>query len=72
MDRPRKDWRKKFPRIIATDASREQITSAAHHPAIDYRVATAENSRLPDESVGLLTVAQALHWFDFRKILRGS
>jgi SAM-dependent methyltransferase len=30
---------------------------------VDYRVALAEQSGLPDESVALLTVAQALHWF---------
>ncbi len=29
-----------------------------------YAVAPAENSGLPDSSVDLVTVAQALHWFD--------
>ena len=54
----------RFDRIIATDASREQIASAIAHPKVEYRVAPAEESGLPDESVGLITVAQALHWFD--------
>jgi ubiquinone/menaquinone biosynthesis C-methylase UbiE len=54
----------RFDGIIATDASREQIASAIAHPKVEYRVSPAEESGLPDESVGLITVAQALHWFD--------
>src|SRR5262245_12854005 len=61
------DLAKRFHRVIATDASREQIASATQRPGIDYRVASAESSGLPDDSVGLLTVAQALHWFNFEK-----
>jgi SAM-dependent methyltransferase len=53
-----------FRRVVATDASAEQIRHAAPHPAIDYRVAPAEASGLPDRSVDLVTVAQAAHWFD--------
>ncbi len=37
------------------------------HPRIEYRVAPAEDSGLPDESVDLLTVGQALHWFDLER-----
>ena len=59
------DLARKFDRVIATDASREQIGSAAPRPNIDYRVATAEESGLPDQSVSLVTVAQAFHWFQF-------
>jgi ubiquinone/menaquinone biosynthesis C-methylase UbiE len=55
----------RFERVIGTDASAEQIASATPHANVEYRVATAENSDLADESVGLLTVAQAIHWFDF-------
>jgi ubiquinone/menaquinone biosynthesis C-methylase UbiE len=53
-----------FDRVIATDASREQIASASAHPRISYAVATAESSGLASNSVDLITVAQALHWFD--------
>lgn len=53
-----------FPRVIATDPSAQQIASATPHPHIDYRVAPAEASGLPDASVDLLTAAQAAHWFD--------
>lgn len=53
-----------FDRIIATDASEAQICSAAPHSRIDYRVARAEGSGLDQSSVDLITVSQALHWFD--------
>jgi SAM-dependent methyltransferase len=53
-----------FRRVVATDASAEQIRHAAPHPTIDYRVATAEESGLAAASVDLVTVAQAAHWFD--------
>ena len=59
------DLAERFDRVIATDASNEQIASAKPRPYVEYRVAPAEQSGLPDESVGLVTVAQALHWFDF-------
>jgi ubiquinone/menaquinone biosynthesis C-methylase UbiE len=58
------DLAQRFGRIIATDASREQIASATPHPRIEYRVATAEESGLADQSAALVTVAQALHWFE--------
>ena len=53
-----------FGRVVATDASAEQIRHAEAHPAIDYRVAPAEASGLAARSVDLATVAQAAHWFD--------
>lgn len=54
-----------FDQVIATDASAQQISQAVPHPRIDYRVAPAEESGLTGESVDFVTVAQALHWFDF-------
>ena len=53
-----------FDHVVATDASRRQIDAAMDAPGVSYRVATAEASGLPDESVDLVTVGQALHWFD--------
>ena len=53
-----------FAEVIATDASAAQIDAAIPHPQVDYRVAPAEASGLDDGSVDLLTVGQALHWFD--------
>ena len=61
------DLAKRFDRVIATDASKEQIASATPNPKVEFHVAPAEQSGLPDQSVGLITVAQALHWFDFER-----
>jgi SAM-dependent methyltransferase len=51
-----------FRHVHATDASAEQIAAAAPDDRIDYAVAAAEDSRLPDGAVDLVTVAQGLHW----------
>lgn len=56
-----------FQQVIATDASAQQIAVAEPHPKIEWRVASAEASRLADHSVDLITVAQALHWFDLEQ-----
>ena len=56
-----------FGRVVATDASKEQLASAKPHPKVEFRVAPAEQSGLPHESVALITVAQALHWFDLER-----
>ena len=53
-----------FQRVIALDASADQIASAPSHARVDYRVATAEATGLPAHSCDAITVAQALHWFD--------
>ena len=53
-----------FAEVFATDVSPEQIAAARRHPQVHYSVAPAERSGLADASVDLVTVAQALHWFD--------
>ncbi|HET7675687.1 MAG TPA: class I SAM-dependent methyltransferase [Gammaproteobacteria bacterium] len=53
-----------FRRVIATDASAEQIANAQPDARVEYRVAPARGSSLDNHSVALVTVAQALHWFD--------
>ncbi len=53
-----------FDRVVATDGSEKQITHATGPNNVDFRVATAEQSGLASSSVDLITVAQALHWFD--------
>lgn len=52
-----------FDRVIATDASENQITNAEPHGRVDYRVAPAENSGIGSGTIDLIMVAQALHWF---------
>lgn len=54
-----------FALVVATDPSRQQLQSAPRHSRVAYVAATAEHPPLADASVDLVTVAQALHWFDF-------
>ncbi len=53
-----------FTQVIATDASAEQIANAAPHAGVDFQVAPAAQSPLATHAADLITVAQALHWFD--------
>lgn len=53
-----------FDEVVATDPSARQIEHAVQHPRVAYQVAPAEVAPLADASVDLVTVAQALHWFD--------
>ena len=55
-----------FHQVIATDASENQIANATRANSVTYSVAPAESSGLPADSVDLITVAQALHWFDIK------
>ena len=66
-----------FDRVVAIDASPQQIGNAKSHDGVEYRVARAEATGLADASVDLITVAQAAHWFDLdafyqeaRRVLR--
>lgn len=59
-----------FDRVVATDISEAQVRHAVAHPHIEYRVASAEASGLPAESVDLVAAAAALHWFDLPKFYR--
>jgi ubiquinone/menaquinone biosynthesis C-methylase UbiE len=54
----------RFARVTATDASAAQIAHAPRRPGVTYHVGLAQESGLPDASVDLVTVAQALHWID--------
>jgi SAM-dependent methyltransferase len=53
-----------FDEVVATDPSEEQLRNAFPHPKVTYKLARAEESGLEARSVDLVTVAQALHWFD--------
>lgn len=55
---------KRFKRVIATDGSAEQVEQARLVENIEYRQMTAEKPLLRKNSCDLITVAQALHWFD--------
>jgi ubiquinone/menaquinone biosynthesis C-methylase UbiE len=52
-----------FRRIHATDASEAQIRQAFQHENIQYQVTPAEQTSLLTQSIDLIIVGQALHWF---------
>jgi SAM-dependent methyltransferase len=53
-----------FTRVFASDLSSLQLEHAPPHPKITYKPCPAHQSGLADGSVGLITVATAVHWFD--------
>lgn len=50
--------------VWATDTSAAQLAHAKPHPRVTYHQTDAGQSGLPDRSVDLVTVGQAIHWFD--------
>jgi SAM-dependent methyltransferase len=57
----------RFEHVVGTDASAAQIAAAAPHPRTEYRVAPAEQCGIAAACVDLITVAQALHWFEVER-----
>jgi ubiquinone/menaquinone biosynthesis C-methylase UbiE len=58
---------KYFNKVVASDASKNQVQYAFQRENIEYKVFQAENAELENDSVDIITVAQALHWFDLDK-----
>ncbi len=56
---------KHFNTVHATDVSERQIANATPAENIFYKVESAEDTHFPDHTFDLITVAQAIHWFDF-------
>lgn len=67
---------KHFQRVIATDISSKQLAETVLHERIDYQLESAEDNRQADYSFDLITVGQALHWFEldpfYREVKRVS
>ena len=53
-----------FKQVAATDISSQQIDEAPVLNKVDFSVCRAEHTPFADHSFDLITVAQALHWFD--------
>ena len=53
-----------FAHVVATDPSAAQLSHALRRAGVHYAAMSAEHSALAAGSVSLVTVAQALHWFD--------
>lgn len=56
-----------FKNVLATDISARQLEKAPPRPNVRYAVEPAEKCSAPDGSFDLVTVAQAVHWFDFER-----
>jgi SAM-dependent methyltransferase len=59
-----------FDRVEASDISQAQLDHAVSKPNIYYQLAPAEKTAIQAGSVNLVTVAQAIHWFDFDAFYR--
>ncbi|MCB0705780.1 MAG: class I SAM-dependent methyltransferase [Saprospiraceae bacterium] len=55
----------RFEVVLATDISEAQLDKATPRENIMYRVSRAEQTDMPMEFFDLITIGQALHWFDF-------
>lgn len=53
-----------FRRVVATEPSRAQLAQAAAHSRVDYHLSAETAPMINSTSVDLVTVAQAVHWFD--------
>lgn len=58
---------KTFDRVFATDISRSQIDNAVQADNIQYSIQPAEQTNFENNSFDLIVIAQAIHWFEFKK-----
>jgi len=59
------DLARRFARVVAQDPAAALVEKAVRAPGVEYSVAPAEASGLPDASADLAVAAQAAHWFDW-------
>lgn len=60
-------FKKHFTSVIASDASFEQISNADSSGQVFYINCLAEQAPFTEQVFDLVTVAQALHWFDLER-----
>lgn len=54
-----------FQHVYATDISEKQLSQALPLPNVVYKVESSDQVKVTDQSFDLITVAQAIHWFNF-------
>lgn len=59
-----------FGVVYASDISPQQLNYAAKKKSIEYAVMPAEQTDYASESFDLITVAQAIHWFNFDRFYK--
>jgi SAM-dependent methyltransferase len=57
-------------RVVATDASADQLARAEAHERVEYRNEPADRVSLPSGSVDLITAGAAAHWFELEGFYR--
>ncbi len=58
---------KQFNNVYATDISGAQLKEAPQLSNIHYKIESAEHTTFEDNKFDLITVAQAIHWFNFNE-----
>lgn len=56
-----------FETVYGTDISENQIANAIKKDNIIYKIMNSEDTIFPEQQFDLITIAQAIHWFDFNK-----
>ncbi|MBL0356499.1 MAG: class I SAM-dependent methyltransferase [Chitinophagaceae bacterium] len=56
---------KHFEKVIATDISSKQLDNAEKAMNVFYSLQPAEHTDIENNTIDLITVAQAIHWFQF-------
>lgn len=56
-----------FEKVFASDLSDKQLANAKVAENVKYFQSNSYNTPIESNSVDLITVAQAIHWFDFEK-----
>ncbi|MEO1053640.1 MAG: class I SAM-dependent methyltransferase [Bacteroidota bacterium] len=56
-----------FEKVYATDISQKQLDHAPEDKRIEYLISPAEQTPFEDDQFDLVTVAQAVHWFDHER-----
>lgn len=59
-----------FSNVIATDLSQQQLSQAPTFKNVEYLVQAAEQNNFPSAYFDLITVAQAIHWFNFESFYK--
>jgi ubiquinone/menaquinone biosynthesis C-methylase UbiE len=54
-----------FEKVYGIDSSQNQLDNAIQAPNVVYQLESAEKTSFEKDSFDLITVAQAVHWFDF-------
>jgi SAM-dependent methyltransferase len=57
-------------RVVATDASADQLARAVAHERVAYRNEPADRVSLPQGSIDLITAGAAAHWFELEGFYR--